>query len=57
MLSNWTFLVIKAGVKPAQEIQIVRETVTMVRKKIGPVADSDFSAGALPIGISRYSTM
>jgi propionyl-CoA synthetase len=32
------FLVLKAGVDTAREAQIVQETVTMVREKIGPVA-------------------
>ena len=32
------FLVLKAGVEPARDTQIVRETVTMIRERIGPVA-------------------
>jgi propionyl-CoA synthetase len=32
------FLVLKAGVDAAREVQVVQETVTMVREKIGPVA-------------------
>jgi len=32
------FLVLKAGVEPARDTQIVRETVGMIRERIGPVA-------------------
>jgi propionyl-CoA synthetase len=32
------FLVLKAGVEPARETDIVQEVVTMIRERIGPVA-------------------